>query len=103
MANQVDLKFLFLQLPFYRGSGNASRFYDKSIHDILIDQDLSEIRILKKWLCSHLTMTIAREDKLTPALINAAFKAFGAMGVKPTGCKYIPIDEGDSNAAHKQP
>jgi len=95
----IDLCHLYISIPVEYDDREAIAYRDKSIMQILDDQNFFEIIVLQDWLADqfldHIKWDLSKP--LTTKIISRAFEDFHNLGIKPKNCKYIEGDINDTN------
>lgn len=94
IPKDVDLYYLYIQIPTEYKEGKTVGYRSKSIGDILDNQDFFELVILERWINEQILSYINwnLEEPITSDIIEKALKVFGALDIKPKKCQYIESD-----------
>ena len=93
--NEVDLYCLYISVPTAYEEGVPVGFKDKSIGDILDQQDIFELVVLQDWISDQYLEHIGwhLQNPVTTEIIEVALTSFERLNIKPINCKYYEEKE----------
>ncbi len=106
IPEDVNLYYLYISIPTGYKDGEVTGFDEKSVGEILDNQDFFELVTLEKWISTqflnHINWKI--EKPITSEIVAQALEDFENLGIKPENCTYVDPDfkKGNSDAFNEQ-